>query len=227
MRRFKFSLSAILLVVAVVGVIVSTVLNNAHVAKMQQQQRELIEQTGYIDVDDPALVYVRELFCPAPETWQFQVYTPKDHELMAGIGTGLRDDEDYPTQLLMETYFRRNGQTTITISVFKDRQGRWRVSHYYPHNGSNVIVQQGDFSWLLERDSRINGGSTGTPLHGSVRAYRPDQRIPLLVLRNEEHNADSPGGQPSGSLMIWLEPNLQPNFRARQEKADSNPSDAQ
>ncbi len=220
MHRPKFSVAAVLLVLAAVGVVLSTLLNHWQIAEVERQRDEIMEQTGYIDIRDPTKVYVRELFCPAPETWQVQVYTPPGHELMAGVGVDLPGDENYPRDLLNESYFRRNGQTTITISIFKDRLDRWRVSMYYAFNGSNMIVSKGDFSWLAERDSRINAGSGGEPLHGPVREYEPDQRVPLFLLRNDDATVET--RDTFGSLIVWLEPNLLKNFRARYSQEDGD-----
>ncbi len=216
MRRLKYSISSILLIVAMVAIVVSTIVHRSAIEELERQRREIAQQTGYIEVKDPTQVHVRELFCPAPRTWQVQVYTPPGHQLMAGIGADLHADEDYPQRLLIETYFRRTGQTTMTISLYRDKGGRWRFTTYYPHNGTDLVLSDGDFSWVFDRVT--NSGSGGEPLHGPVRTYAADTRIPLVVLRDEQHSA-------AGSLMVWLEPNLKQNFKSRQQNQQPTGSD--
>ena len=217
--KTRYSVSTLLLITTVVAMLFSTILTCRYIAHLKHHQQEVMKQTGYIDVVDPSKVYVRNLFCFFNETWKIEIYTPFEHELMWGIGTEL-DDEHYPTRLLGESYFRRSGQTTITISLFNDRNDRWRISRYYPYNGSNLIIPHGDFSWVLQREYRINAGNGGEPVHGKVRVYDIDERIPIFVLKDEDGSRNSM--DTSGSIMVWFEPNLKSTFRSQQ--ADRNPA---
>lgn len=215
MPRPKFTILTILLCTALVAVTLALIAARVEVAGLDEDRRRIMEEVGYIDVQDPAKVYVRELFCPAPLTWQVQVYTPPGHKLRGGMGTDLQGswDEPYPARLLEETYFRRTGQTRITISLFRE-QGVWRVSRYYRFNGTDMRLPEEDFAWLVEQERRgSHSGQAGEPVHGPVRVYEATERIPLLILRNEATNRHS-------SLMIWLEPDLKAHFKERQKKQE-------
>lgn len=212
MRGTRYSVSTLLLLMTIVAIGISSILTARYIAAMRREHQKVLDQTGYIDVPDPTKVYVRELLCPAPETWQFQVYTPPGHQLMQGIGTDLLDDEDYPSRLRDESFFRQTGQTTFTISLYQNQEGIWRLAKYYPRNGSDLRLED-DFSWVLEKKNRIHAGSGGQPIHGPVREYEVGDRIPLWILRDDE-------GNHPGSLIVWLEADLQAKFRSR----DGNPS---
>ena len=54
-------------------------------------------------------------------------------------------------------------------------------------------------------------------MHGPVRLYDPNQRIPLLVLRNEDNPENGHGQDDEGSIMLWFEPNLKANFNAKRK----------
>jgi len=217
MKRPRFSIVTLLLATVLVAGALALVVSHEQLIRLEGRHAQVLRETGYLEVSDPAKVYVRELSCPAPLTWQFQIYLPPEHELSSGLGVDL-NEQGVPTRLLDSPRSGRTGQFTLTVSLHH-REGRWRLSRYVAASGSDFRLAGNDFDWLQEQQHESGYARLR---HGPAREYAPDESIVLLTLQNKDDPA--PG---DGSLMLWLEPDLRANYRKPTGSDTETPRDAQ
>ncbi len=186
MVKPQFSLSSLLLAAAIAAAAIALFMARQEIARLERQRQQIVEETGYLLVDDPTKVYLREQFSPAQSVWRYQLYLPAEHDLTWGIGYDLPPGEDYPTKLVFSMPESQDGLQPLTISVFQQGDS-WRVSVMRPHSGTVARVFTGDLDWLVQQEKdkyQIQPG--GEPLHGPVQVFAPTECIPLLVLRNRQ-----------------------------------------
>jgi hypothetical protein len=220
MVRPRFSIVTVLGVIALAALALALAIARRELASARWNFEQVCLETGYIDVVDPQKVYVRQLYCPAPLTWQVQLYVPPEHHLQLGIGRRLQPPDNYPAELLIETNFFHShpGQRTHTISLVQrpDAKGaadEWLLTHY-PRSGTELWLD-GDYAWIdPRRHSNSPASRAGEAPHGQVREYDVDERIPLLTLRGPAASPDAAAAPPN-DLVIWLESDLKRQFDKR------------
>lgn len=134
-RLVRFSLMSFVLLAALISVSVSHVNVTLKNRRLNDENRQLKKELGYITIDDAAKAYVVQVPTPQPRTWQFRVYLPPNHRYMLvhkvgghGGGGGI---------------FKGDGdQFTLAFCLRQDVSGKWGL--YTSYESGSGFAQLGD-----------------------------------------------------------------------------------
>ena len=79
MKFKQFSILSALLLMAIVGLAISLVFEKQKSQQAIELANQLKEDIGYIDVEDPSLVYLRPLHSEGDSHWEYRIYLPPNH----------------------------------------------------------------------------------------------------------------------------------------------------
>ena len=156
--------------------------------ELRQENEDLKEDLGYIKIEDPDKVYVRQLETVEMLTWRFRVYLPpeKRYFVMARIG---RKGGGSGIQKL-------NEQFTITIGLQRSEQGSsdgWDLRYTMPDRSGSTMADAQAVRKMLESDAfsifeRVQ-------IRREAKEFAADADVELLRFSN-------------GEFRVWLEPHI-------------------
>ena len=165
-------------------------------------------QVGFIEVEDPAQIYVRTLLCDLANSWHFRIYLPPEHDYVTEISMG---DPDEPARYDFGGKLPA-GQFTIMINEV--------VEFMKPNKIAKQVFVVSSVADLSDVDSltltgvawpdsearqyrtyrgRFDNRSHQTSLrHGeTVRQYKEDEDVTLF----EVHEPKEKSGEPTGRVI--------------------------
>lgn len=222
MPKIRFSLRAFLLTLFVLSLIGS----NLYVSWKWRESRgeidRLREEMGWLKIDDPTRIYVRQVDSWDPLSWAWRIYLPPGERWVhAGSGavaeTGLKTSFGASTALQPRT--RRGGagppdpldcEFTLTARIERDQRGNLQLAVSPPHQRLTVGLMPKDTAWIS--DHKHFGLSTARKIEieaasslSQTRSFAADDTVVLLRLRApDDKQAES--GEPCDGIMIWFAP---------------------
>ncbi len=119
----RFSVSTLLLVVAIVALLVTLFVEKRRYAVLREHDNEVKRESGFIDVDDPTKFHLRMLKCEAHNTWQYRLFVPEDADYQVQLYYNIGTEPFFESQRIAmdpSQYTINPGQHTITVGVGED-----------------------------------------------------------------------------------------------------------
>ena len=199
MKRPKFSILTMLLLMTIFGMAVFTIVQNLEMASMRDQNRNLTDEIGVIGVTNGDSIAIRPLIRGGElNTWRFRVNKPsKEHEYCFGVV-----DVDPSNTPMLPNGYRPNfqvvecqseGETNIVLSVWRDENSKWFVK-FQEFEGQNekiaTATRMDGFSDQAMSNavqmknaliqSSINPLSHANDKHGDVIEFGKDETVWLV-----------------------------------------------
>jgi hypothetical protein len=215
-KPLRFRLGTMLLVLGLALVTVSHVYTSVKLRQANESVKQLREEVGYLDIEDPTKVHVLALETTEPDTWRWRVYIPKGNTYAWRLAsenlprTGLPDGGT--SGISNENYSARDNEMLVTAAL-----------HQRPHGIGELVVtsrisgsrdQMSDATHRIAADSfawrETTPGQERDVLGERTTAILdPAGPIVLLKVRALEKQSDSsfqPSTKPMPGIAVWLEP---------------------
>ena len=181
-RFFRISLLSFILLVSLICVSVSHVQVTRDNVTLRQRVTDLEDDLGFIKVEDPDKVYVRQLESVESLTWRFRIYLPPNKRYMiknkigrGGSGSSLQLDE----------------QVTLTVGLKPSQRvspDGWEFRYVMPGRAGGGMADAQAVSRMLASDV-----FEWAKMRHDTREFAADSEIELLSLSK-------------GEVRVWLEP---------------------
>ena len=145
MKRPRFSILTMLLLMTIFGMAIFTIVQNSEMASIREQNQKLASEIGVIGSIRGDSIAIRQLFEGGElNTWRFRVNkTTMEHEYCFGIV-----DVDQSNAPQLPNGYRPNfqvvecksqGETNIVLSVWRDQNSKWVVK-FQEFEGQNEKI---------------------------------------------------------------------------------------
>ena len=146
MKRPRFSILTMLLLMTIFGMVVFTIVQNSEMASVREQNQSLSNEIGVIGATKADSIAIRPLVKGGElNTWRFRVNKPtNEHEYCFGIV-----DVDSANTPSLPVAYRPNfqvvecqskGETNIVMSVWRDQNSKWFVKFQEFEGGDEKIA---------------------------------------------------------------------------------------
>lgn len=222
MPKLRFSLRAFLLALFVFSLIGSNLYVSWKWRESRSENDRLREAMGWLAIDDPTRIYVRQVESWEPFSWAWRIYLPPgDRTLYAGGGaiaeTGLKTDSAAGTSLQPNNEQSTASppdpldyEFTLTARIERDQRGNLQLAVSAPHQGLAFALRPKDSAWIT--DGKHFGLSSTRKLQieaagsrGQTESFAADDAIVLLRLRAPDAK-QAESGEPCDGIMIWFAP---------------------
>jgi hypothetical protein len=197
--RLRYSLSGLLLVVAILALGITVWQLYAELVPMRAELRRLRDEVGELTIEDDTLLHAIEVRTPEEYVWKWRVWIPE------GAGYTLHHSgEDIPKAGFPASHstitLGDTGEGWIEYRISRDaRTGQWMDK--LSTSGGSVGSSQQDW---VEAGSRV---STGDGVGTRTQAFDTGQTVVLARQRVSTTAKDSSKIEdPSAGFMIWLVP---------------------
>lgn len=221
MKFNQFSILSLLLVTALVGIAIALYFEKEKHAETVKELNQFKAEAGHIEVTDPNLVHVRALQSEGHNSWQYRIYLPPEHGLVAEISMGDPADPNY----YMAEFAPESGQFTVVVHDAVFRRDKMEIQTFTVKLGGTQAepdkLKRHGIRWpRIESEKYLNklGRYENTAhklanfrLHDVVMTYGVDEEIPLLKVFSVRKKAD---GDP-GVLSISFKPKSKINIETR------------
>ena len=191
---------SVLLLTTVIGLAIAYYFEKQKSQQAIELSKELKNEIGFIEVDDPSLVHIRALHSEGSSHWEFRIYLPPEHGML--FETSLGNPES--PKILKSNGAPPSGQFTLTIHeaidiVKHNRTAKksFVIGMVADHLDADSIRRYG-MSWLkTETDKyqdslgRYENLAHHTLLCHSdeVKTFDVDEEIPLLRILDQSDAA--------------------------------------
>jgi len=222
MPKLRFSLRAFLLTLFVLSLIASNLYVSWKWRESRVEVDRLREEMGWLKIDDPTRIHVRQIESPEPLSWAWRIYLPPGNRtLYAGGGaiaeTGLKTDSAADTSLQPNSKQSKTSppdpldyEFTLTARIERDQRGNLQLAVSAPRQGLAFALRPKDSAWIMD-DKRFGLWTTrklqleAAGSRGQTESFAADDAIVLLRLRApDDKQAES--GEPCDGVMIWFAP---------------------
>lgn len=215
--RFRFSVRATLLAVAVIAFVVHYWNLQTRLRTAESELRKRRDETGQIDVKDTAKVHVIALDSTEPNTWKWRLFIPKGHRYMWNVAAKNIPNNSPPkrpgrSSISNREYWQRDNEVFVTARLQQTDDENWSLGVTSRIGGSkeqmsgvSMSISKEQLAWqsaMPSRESSVLGKN-------ELSVLSPDEPIILLSQRamvvNEGGDADF-SKEPTEGFMIWLSP---------------------
>jgi hypothetical protein len=218
-RWFQFRLSAILVVIVIVGLCVAHFRATRLALELESRNRDLESintklraEAGYLEIDDPSKVVVLRRQNLEENTWQWKLWLPPGRWRVSCLTEGI------PRQGVPDC--GSNGpldgdrEVPAYVTLRKGPDGRSTLSFRVDTTGIGTVVEPSN--WLIKRldgSSDFNTRSTIIAGDKAQEEFDPSKPVVLMRLRAWVVVATPSGGWEgqdksdlSDGIMVWLYP---------------------
>jgi hypothetical protein len=226
--RIRFSLRTFLVTLLVLSLIGSNLYVSFKWRQAQTDVQRLRDELGYLTIDDPSQLYVRETSRGELLSWRWRIYLPPGQRHLY-VATTQIGEEDYTGRAIMPPD-PPLGEFTLRAHIERNVLGGWSLVVLYPEGGEEFPIMPLDADWVPDCIPTASRG----PLQYAARSPRnfhleielagraeqtesfaADDRVVLLRLRaaTAEQAANH---EPCDGAMIWFEKaEPMPNAKSR------------
>jgi hypothetical protein len=216
-RWFQFRLSAILVVIVIVGLCVAHFRATRLVLKLERRNRELESansklrvEAGYLEIDDPSKAVVLRIQNLEEDTWQWKVWLPPGRWFLSCLTEGI--PRQGVTNGSSSGPIDGDRELPVYVTLRKGPDGQWIFRFGVDETSIGSVVDASN--WLVKQ---VEGASITRPRSTNIAGDKsqdvldPGQPVVLLRLRAFEVVATPNGsweGQDNGAtsdgIMVWL-----------------------
>lgn len=193
--NLRFSIGSMLLAIAVIALLPAYNYAMTKANSLAEENEWFKKETGFIEVEDPDRLYVRELRCPFESCWQFRIGTPSD-KIWIKVGTfsGAIPSSKNVIETGKEHLIVAH-DSILTLSLVEKDSGQVNLRTgfiTYTGGGGRLEVPiplQIDLAAKVagwehhKKASRWIEDSPST--HGDVNKYEANEFIPLFVIEGD------------------------------------------
>lgn len=215
MKLHRFSILTMLLLTTILGLVIFSAVQNIQLAKLRTKSEKLAREIGAIGPIAKDSIAIRQVFEGGElNTWRFRVIKPaSEYEYCVGIvdldpsNTPVLPSEYRPNYQVVES--KSQGETTITLSVWRNLNSRWTVKFQEFENENEKVATATRMDGFSDAamanvvdvknsliQSNINPLSHFNTKHGDVIQYRKDEIVFLV-------RAEKPG-QPEDARQAFV-----------------------
>ena len=222
MPKLRFSLRAFLLTLFVLSLIASNLYVSWKWHASRSENDRLREELGWLTIDDPTRICVRQVQTGEPLSWTWRIYLPPgNRSLHTGSGriaeTGLKADYGGATSLLpgkgrggTSPPDLRDYEFTLTARVERDQGGNLQLAVFTPRIRHTLALLPHDSAWIsdkkhfgLSSTRKIQVEAAGS--RGQIESFAADEAVVLLRLRAPDAK-QAASREPCDGIMIWFAP---------------------
>lgn len=222
MPKIRFSLRAFLLTLFVLSLIASNLYVSWKWRDSRSENDRLREAMGWLKIDDPTRIYVRQVESREPLSWAWRIYLPPgDRTLKTGVGriaeTGVKVGSGGGTSMPPAKGRSRTNppdpldyEFTLTARIERDQLGNLRLAVSTPRMGHTLALMPQDSTWISEKNRYGISSTRKTKVvaagsRGQTESFAADDTVVLLRVRApDDKQAES--GEPCDGVMIWFAP---------------------
>lgn len=209
-RRIRFSLASLLLFVLFAASLIGLKMSRSEVEQLREQNKELRQQLGVLEVEDRSMVYVKQQISHADLEWRWRVYLPPGHGYHIRMDSGQIEESGFAKfggHHDLKTL--PDGEFTLVVRLFKNDglQKGWVLSADWGAGTLRLGLEPEVGEWI---DKKL------VNLVGTMEQFGPtfyfdpaeNDQVELLRKRKGDYMMPTPTKVvpgPSTGFLIWLE----------------------
>ena len=222
MPKIRFSLRAFFLTLFVLSLLASNLYVSWKWRESRGENDRLRDELGWLKIDDPTRIYVRQVETPEPLSWAWRIYLPPgDRTLHVGSGaiaeTGTKAGS--AASILMPPGKGRSGTSprdplqcefTLTARIERNQLGKLQLAVSTPRQRLALALMPQDSAWIsdekrfgLRTTRKIQVVAAGS--RGQMQSFAADDTVVLLRLRAPD-DKQAASREPCDGVMIWFAP---------------------
>jgi hypothetical protein len=219
--RARYSLSTLLILVAVAGVLIGSYMLGTRLRRAERELKALRDETGRLTISDRSQVQVINVpgadVTDEPNTWRWRLFIPKGQKYSWNLAAENIPQLDVPQKagvkvISNEPYWERDNEVLVTATLRRQDDDHWRLTiesrigdSKNQMGGVSLKIPAEKLAWNTEgasTDGRV-AGSRGTELYVPSRPIIFLQRRPVA---RQPDGSSKPSPDPMPGFMIWLQP---------------------